>query len=1190
MPRGKTSTWKEFGLSGKVRPAPLIRLRNSAHVVHGLSRLGVAPAPSPAVSPAPDSALWRQLRDSPVVRRVLRLSAHLHDAITLPTDTSLWNGSHVFIINRGGDKGRVTNLARSLDRVQLPYTLASAVHKRDERQLIGPYARIIGQRFISRHLSGPSSSSTHSILGGIGGGLAFARSVLTGQHHGVGNDRGGGGGGVKSGGGGGGDSSWGGGEGAPSQGPQHAMLEHLISHGEAWAHVVQQGIPYALIFDDDADISEGRFRAEFGRTMRQLKLYLFQRAAQAVLWEERVALMHGPGYDLSAARRGGSMERQRESTTGAEDARRDGHSGVASGQRGEKMLKWGEHAEGNGLGGGGGGGRSGSYGHVGPTGHAGPRVHASTATARPNGNGHVSSAEPHGHVGVATTRASAGPPPGPPRESPGFDVLVLGRYGQVDKMDLHSIGARLAFSHHGATLFAYLVTLEGAKRLLQHMHADEAGLSRVFWGMPALHRLVADPELATLDPGGTSACEHRSATWKLHMERCRPSLRTSIAPYCGKGASTFYVKGSPDDPTLPHPSNPPPPHGKGGKAGTALPAGTAGRAIPVAAEAVRAAGEERACALEPPGSLGNGHVGTVVLGAPAFPLEPRGGSDEERGRGLPGHSTASGEDQQHRMVPAGKKDASQPGDDTHQHRDDPGCSSALNCILMCQPGGGGRDGGGVRGGAGHQKVLPGLAAFPDEGQDDEGRGQVDASGRGRKPPLPRPGPTGRAGSRGDDGNVSDSSGDEDQSYDEGDDAEGADEGGDEGPDDSIDSDSGTAGVTEASSSSLTLSSAKSSHTRLQRTAARGSGPGPWDTRRTGGTWRTEGARPSRPRIAGGGGIRSSTRSQPSAPRVRPPPRRASKAEADNDEADSGSQSRGSRSVFQVLRDSLTRWGGNKGAMGSAAAATSQSAGASDMRRRASRRLATVDELAYSDVATWHQQLPERIEKWREVYMVALERSPERGLKTSKRIREAGFEGITLGVAVDGKDGSQFLQYEDAGMLPSDHKSSVRGDTMSAGELGCMGSHFGIWMDMVARRVPYAVVFEDDVMFPSDFRAKFEKGLEELNDMLREKQMHMDVCLMHRFGTYTSSLEVPTLFRDRDSSVVSSNLAWGSAAYIITLHGAARMLTEAKMDDPVDMLWWKVDNLRVFSFKENIVYDDKSIPSSLGHKHIWRRKV
>ncbi|XP_065068694.1 glycosyltransferase 25 family member-like [Rhopilema esculentum] len=59
--------------------------------------------------------------------------------------------------------------------------------------------------------------------------------------------------------------------------------------------------------------------------------------------------------------------------------------------------------------------------------------------------------------------------------------------------------------------------------------------------------------------------------------------------------------------------------------------------------------------------------------------------------------------------------------------------------------------------------------------------------------------------------------------------------------------------------------------------------------------------------------------------------------------------------------------------------------------------------------------------------------------------------------------------------------------ITMGEVGCFLSHWNIWKEIVANKLEYVLVLEDDVRFEPDFVRKMREVLQEAKDLLWDEK-------------------------------------------------------------------------------------------------------
>lgn len=124
-----------------------------------------------------------------------------------------------------------------------------------------------------------------------------------------------------------------------------------------------------------------------------------------------------------------------------------------------------------------------------------------------------------------------------------------------------------------------------------------------------------------------------------------------------------------------------------------------------------------------------------------------------------------------------------------------------------------------------------------------------------------------------------------------------------------------------------------------------------------------------------------------------------------------------------------------------------------------------------------------------IYVVNLDRSPERWASISKEIKKAGLDVIRL-AAVDGKTLSD-AQLRNVTTLMS---LSLQ----PRGVIGCYLSHRRFWQTVVDENLSEAIVLEDDVQLVDDFKLKLLHHLDTL-----DRNDPYDVIMLGAIGKFSS---------------------------------------------------------------------------------------
>ncbi|CAI5933606.1 unnamed protein product [Closterium sp. NIES-65] len=226
-------------------------------------------------------------------------------------------------------------------------------------------------------------------------------------------------------------------------------------------------------------------------------------------------------------------------------------------------------------------------------------------------------------------------------------------------------------------------------------------------------------------------------------------------------------------------------------------------------------------------------------------------------------------------------------------------------------------------------------------------------------------------------------------------------------------------------------------------------------------------------------------------------------------------------------------------------------------------------------------LPPSLPLW-PAYVLSLRRSPQRLQRVLPLLQQQGFGDVVVAHAVDGGGTGQrqgggaqgrgeeaeveaernldvFGGLVGAGAVSVTRRSirwhklaERRRERLTRGEVACALSHYLVWLEVLRRKLPYAIVLEDDVTFTtSTFRADFERNIAEANELLTRQhspESPPDILFVGHMGVLAGHF-MPLL----SPHIAWDPLSWCSFAYIISHRGAARLVEGFKVDDPLDSL-------------------------------------
>ena len=176
-----------------------------------------------------------------------------------------------------------------------------------------------------------------------------------------------------------------------------------------------------------------------------------------------------------------------------------------------------------------------------------------------------------------------------------------------------------------------------------------------------------------------------------------------------------------------------------------------------------------------------------------------------------------------------------------------------------------------------------------------------------------------------------------------------------------------------------------------------------------------------------------------------------------------------------------------------------------------------------------------------VFIINMACNIERFVKCSKQLDAVGVEYERF-AAIEGKS----LQPEEINKYYNDKNAQrLLGKSMSRGEIGCVLSHIGIYKQMIAQKLPFALILEDDAY-----------ALPPLKDILEvyEKTMDPDKAIITFLGEGAPVMgHVERIYLPFSVySLGKVNGGFRAHAYIISLKAAKKILDFAlPIETPID---------------------------------------
>lgn len=208
-----------------------------------------------------------------------------------------------------------------------------------------------------------------------------------------------------------------------------------------------------------------------------------------------------------------------------------------------------------------------------------------------------------------------------------------------------------------------------------------------------------------------------------------------------------------------------------------------------------------------------------------------------------------------------------------------------------------------------------------------------------------------------------------------------------------------------------------------------------------------------------------------------------------------------------------------------------------------------------------------------VYVINLKRRPDRWNTTKKRLHNIGISPHRWD-AVDAKD-DEFLKFYESKNLKNRAK----------GEVACYKSHLELWKYLLSIEVPYAIIFEDDIVFPDDVSQ--DLIMNEIEESKGFDILFLGHCYSNQFKF--------------SNEITRINSAMCLHAYVVTRSALQKLVkNEHNYTIPIDHVTYKLcksKNMICFSsftssnkntcmYGEGIIFQDDYLGSNIQRKTIF----
>lgn len=178
-----------------------------------------------------------------------------------------------------------------------------------------------------------------------------------------------------------------------------------------------------------------------------------------------------------------------------------------------------------------------------------------------------------------------------------------------------------------------------------------------------------------------------------------------------------------------------------------------------------------------------------------------------------------------------------------------------------------------------------------------------------------------------------------------------------------------------------------------------------------------------------------------------------------------------------------------------------------------------------------------------IYMINLERRPERRLRMENLFRELGLD-VEYFAAVDGKKLDVNIIKEMGIQLFEGYEDPYHHRQMTMGEIGCFLSHYRIWEKMIENNQNEVLIIEDDIRFESYFNDRAVSILDQARN-----SGEFDLIY---FGRKRLKDEIEPEVENTENLVHVGYSYW-TLGYVLTLKGAKKLIASQPLKKliPVD---------------------------------------
>ena len=216
----------------------------------------------------------------------------------------------------------------------------------------------------------------------------------------------------------------------------------------------------------------------------------------------------------------------------------------------------------------------------------------------------------------------------------------------------------------------------------------------------------------------------------------------------------------------------------------------------------------------------------------------------------------------------------------------------------------------------------------------------------------------------------------------------------------------------------------------------------------------------------------------------------------------------------------------------------------------------------------------------QVYVISLKDSVDR----QKSIKSQCEKFNITPVFIEAVNGSSLSTSEINKYCQQEKAKQLFGREMLLGEIGCALSHKKIYNKIISENLPYAMIFEDDVLI--------EKGFNKVIKSILRSDLNWELILLGHHKDISKGLSTPLSIWHRYDITTDSSLnrladfGFGTYGYMITIEGAKKLI--AALDviyKPIDHYTSNSNIINVYGLYPTVVNVDSNFDTLIDYDKV-----